>query len=409
MQKLLDSGLIEICKVVNDLYSDDIDIISLNFETLKKISNLKAGREIILKKNIIPNLMKNIKATAHNGNSKAVIAGFTVLDNLLKSDEGKEVIKENKAFDNISEILACFENDEKVLKMGAKLFSKISKPEDMINEIYKLEELNQKNDMTDCKLFFNLVKELEKSLILVSNYMLVDDICKNLCSPDKVALLQQLFDKVSNIDLSNKSADYVKNFILMNKYFMIIFNRLFTKMPYLIDNTEFVSAINNSYNKNYKAYKSVSGTNGTITDTTNNNSPLTKAFKEFYSSFAEIFDKISKERPNVEVTNCILHSLVESNKDLLLDEKCNLASSKIFNNAINISDPETTRYIDSLFDYMLKIVETSEIPKTLANVLSTVCWIANSSSEKRYRILPIVLSFMNSKPKMRLPVKFIII
>jgi hypothetical protein len=131
-----------------------------------------------------------------------------------------------------------------------------------------------------------------------------------------------------------------------------------------------------------------------------------KVFKEYESSFVEIFDKTSKDKPNVDTTNFILKSLEEKNKELLLDEKCNLASSKIFKIAENINDAETIQHLDNLFDYMLKIVETSEAPKTLANVLSTLCWSVSSSKEKRNKILPIILNFMNNKPKLRLPVIF---
>jgi hypothetical protein len=153
VQKLLDSGLIETVKLVNDLYIDDLEILLMNFETMKKISNLKMGREIILKKNLVPNLLKNIKVSARQKNAKAVIAGFTVLDNLLRSEEGKEILKQNNAIENISSILDFFEIDDKVLKMGAKIYSKICKPADMINEIEKLEDIYFKDDFSDCKFF----------------------------------------------------------------------------------------------------------------------------------------------------------------------------------------------------------------------------------------------------------------
>ena len=38
IQKLIDSGLIETVKLINDLYFDDFEAISLNFDTLRKIS-----------------------------------------------------------------------------------------------------------------------------------------------------------------------------------------------------------------------------------------------------------------------------------------------------------------------------------------------------------------------------------
>jgi hypothetical protein len=152
IQKLLDSGIIETVKLINDLYVDDLEVLLMNFETMKKISNLKMGREIILKKNLIPNLIKNIKTAARHKNAKACIAGFSVIDNLLRNEEAKEVVRQTNSIENISEILDYFENEERVLKMGAKIYSKICKPEDMINEINKLEQLYNKKDYSDCKI-----------------------------------------------------------------------------------------------------------------------------------------------------------------------------------------------------------------------------------------------------------------
>ena len=39
VQRLIDSGVIETCKLVNDIYIDDSEIITTNFETMKKISS----------------------------------------------------------------------------------------------------------------------------------------------------------------------------------------------------------------------------------------------------------------------------------------------------------------------------------------------------------------------------------
>jgi hypothetical protein len=37
--RLIESGIIETVKLVNDIYNDDLDIINTNFETMKKISS----------------------------------------------------------------------------------------------------------------------------------------------------------------------------------------------------------------------------------------------------------------------------------------------------------------------------------------------------------------------------------
>ena len=40
VQRLIDSGVIETCKLINDIYIDDPEIITTNFETMKKISSI---------------------------------------------------------------------------------------------------------------------------------------------------------------------------------------------------------------------------------------------------------------------------------------------------------------------------------------------------------------------------------
>lgn len=143
VQKLIESGLIETVKLVNDLYNEDLDVIATNFDTMKKISNLKIGREFLVKKNLSINLVKNIKLASLQKNAKAVSAGLQVIDNLTKSDEGIEDLKKIDILKYVSEALDNFENDSNVLKMGAKIYSKICTLEDMKKEI---ENLKAKQD-----------------------------------------------------------------------------------------------------------------------------------------------------------------------------------------------------------------------------------------------------------------------
>ena len=97
---LIESGLIETVKLINDLYFDNFEAISVNFNTLKKITNLKIGREILMKKNLIPNILKNIKLAANHKSSEVIITGLQILDNLSRSDEGKTTLRNENAINN---------------------------------------------------------------------------------------------------------------------------------------------------------------------------------------------------------------------------------------------------------------------------------------------------------------------
>ena len=94
---------------------------------MKKVSNQKNGRDFLIKKNLVPSVLTNIKKCSDHENPQAVLNGFSVLDNLSREEAGKEAIKEANAMEILSDVLNNFDNDERVLKMGAKIYSKISK------------------------------------------------------------------------------------------------------------------------------------------------------------------------------------------------------------------------------------------------------------------------------------------
>ena len=170
IDKLLESGLIESIKLVNDLYSNDINIINTNFDTMKKITNLKKGRDYLINKNLIPNILKNIQNCSDKENSNSVINGLYVLDNLSRNDNGKNAIKNENSMLILSKVLDNFYNDEKIIKKGAKIINRISNENDMKNEIEKI--INYKEKIkSECN--FNNLEELKESLTVISNLMLI--------------------------------------------------------------------------------------------------------------------------------------------------------------------------------------------------------------------------------------------
>ena len=46
--------------VINDIYFDDVNVINMNFETMKKVSNLKSGRTELINKDVIPNILRRL-------------------------------------------------------------------------------------------------------------------------------------------------------------------------------------------------------------------------------------------------------------------------------------------------------------------------------------------------------------
>ena len=101
-------------------------MVEQNFEIMKKISSLKIGRETLIKKNLIPNIIKNTELAALLKNTKGTLIGLNIIDNITRAEGGKEALKKNDIVKHLSSILDNFDNNDQVLKMGAKIYSKMS-------------------------------------------------------------------------------------------------------------------------------------------------------------------------------------------------------------------------------------------------------------------------------------------
>ena len=254
--------------------------------------DLKSGREFILQKNLVPNLLKNINMSAQQDNIKAVIAGLIVLDNLSRVDEGKESLKKNNAIHEIAFISDLLDKHEKVLQMCGKVLSKISKPEDMIRELKYLESIYTLHDYSDCTFYNNLVKPIGKSLKLISMFMLVEDIGKLLNLTENIDLLTNLFEDINNIDLSDKPTDYFKNYLKLNKDFMVVFNKMCKNNPNLHKNEKLMKAVDFAVIKNFEALKNVIK----VDDETDETKHFINIYSDFFSSFGEVYSNLYADK-----------------------------------------------------------------------------------------------------------------
>ena len=112
--------------------------------------DLNNGRQFLISRNLIPNLLKNINIASVANHIKATYSGLTILDNLSKVDEGKLALKQNNAVVEIGKILEISDYDENVVEMGSKIFSKICTTEDLLKELQKIEIINLKQDYSEC-------------------------------------------------------------------------------------------------------------------------------------------------------------------------------------------------------------------------------------------------------------------
>ena len=329
----------------------------MNFEIMKKISNLKIGREILMKKNLIPNILKNIVIAASFKNCKGVLIGLNIVDNITRIEGGKEALKDSDVIKHLSSVLDFFENNDEVLKMGAKIYSKIAKPEDILREIEKLINYDKDED------FFDL-NELKKTLILISNFILVEDISKTLCQEENLEIIKNLFIKISNIDLKDKSKEYIKTYVLLNKYFMVIFHRIFNLIPEFFENEEIEKNINKSILNNWNAITYIRQNNDNLEELISFNT----AFSEFFSSFSDFFVKnYHQKEPEENLINSILDFFM-NDKIFINDEKANSSACIIIKIANRIKNNHNIKKkIFNLFDFLISTVRLSDDNETLTN------------------------------------------
>lgn len=415
-------------------------MIEQNFEIMKKISAIKVGRETIIKKNLIPNIIKNTELAAALKNTKGTLIGLNIIDNITRSEEGKEALKKADIVYHLSNILDNFLNNDQVLKMGAKIYSKIAKPEDLLKELEKLKKFIEKDDFSD-------LNELKKVLVLVSNFILVDEIAKTLCLPENIKIIKDLFNITSNLNLEGKSDEYLKTYLLLNKYFMQVFSRIHNNIPEFFKEEEIENNINKSLLKNFETISK-------IREKLERENPqdldsFINAFSSFFSSFADFFEiNYADKDPNEEVLLTILDVFLKD-KIFMNDEKANNSACKIIKvaNRIKHKYPKVKAKILELFDFLCSTVKFSDDCDTLEYALDILNDIFTEGLNKnniqelfcqngvikydnlfknkkegitndniienckkyfdmRDKLLQIIIDFMKKKPKYRKPVIF---
>ena len=364
---------------------------------------------MIIKKNIIPNLVKNIQISASQKDSKAVTAGLSILDNISRTEEGKESINKSNAFKNISDVLDNFGTNDQILKMGSKIYSKISKPDDMYCEISNLKAFKEKGDFQDLKAF-------EKSLVLTSNFILVDENCAILSQTENIELLQNLFEQINSLNISEMPMEYIKKCLLLNKYFMIVFNRILLGFPESIErNPTLLDSITNSIIKCWEWTENIIKSSSENVDVINS---FNDVFKEYFCSFVNMFDKSIQLKgiteSNLNTIKFIVTKLKNGKKLFELDEKANHSASLILLIADKLHDKDIQTLLPDLFDYLKHLINTSSNPVTLYNSLEVMLTIVemagpitindlnmNGDASHKGLIIPVIMNFMNTKPGFR--------
>ena len=187
INKLLDAGIAETIKLVNDMYPDDISIIRFNLDTMKKVSNQKNGRDFLIKRGIVPSILTTIKRCAKIPDANAVSNGLIVVDNLCRNDEGKKEVKEADAPLILCDVLETFSESPRIINKSAKIFTKIMYKSDLERLLENLRTNSEKLENQEDKK--EIIDEIKDDSALVSNLMLVDELCKIVCQPNNFDLI----------------------------------------------------------------------------------------------------------------------------------------------------------------------------------------------------------------------------
>ena len=332
---LLEAGLADTFNLDEE---QDIDMITLNLDTLRKISNQKVGRDFLITKNFVEKIIKNIKACAKKKSIDSVLCGLAVLDNLCRNDEGKKAIKEAGGIDCLSEVLDLLGYDDYILKMCSKIYSKIATVDDMKAQIELLKQYYEKIKSSGID-SVNL-QEVNKCLVLVSNFMLVDELGKQLQNKENFKIIEGLFDEIQKADLNEKDANFLNIYVLMNKYFMQIFYRLFSLQTDVYnkkteagkEEENLIKTIQNSIRKNWESVKKLS------------NQELMEVFCAYFSSYGEIINQNYKVmKDNQELDEELSNVLVFINNNILNEGQTNfkkddINSHKIASTFLKIAD-----------------------------------------------------------------------
>ena len=127
---------------------------------------------------------------------------------------------------------------------------------------------------------------------MISNFILVEDINKVINSPENQELLAKVYEDVNAIDVSSKPLDYFRNFLKLNKDFMITFNRMHSNNPNLYKNEKLVNEANNAIDKNFDCLQKLVN----LQNLNEENQDYPKIFNEFFASYADVFSDSCKDK-----------------------------------------------------------------------------------------------------------------
>ena len=413
---LLESGLVDTFNLEGE---ENLEMITLNLDTLKRISNQKIGRDFLITKNFVDKIIKNLKICIQKNSIDSVLCGLAVLDNLSRNDEGKKAIKDSGGVDCLSEVLDSMGYDDYILKMCSKIYGKTAIVDDMKEQIEILKTFYEKIKAEGID-GVNL-QDVNKCLVLISNFMLVDELGKQLQNLENFKILEGTFEELQKANLEGKDIEILKLYVLINKYFMQIFYRLFSLQINVYDKKtqagkeeeNLINTIQNSIKKTWEISQKIT------------EKDLVEIFYGYFSSYGEIIiQKYKVIKENQELDEELSNILCFINNNILKEghrflKKEDINSHRIASTILKISDElgihneketkknELVQSLSVCLTYLESLFTESDDDEILCNSLEVIYDLLNSSKDIFDKTIETIIfkicDFMNKKMDHRYP------
>ena len=413
---LLESGLVDTFNLEGE---ENLEMITLNLDTLKRISNQKIGRDFLITKNFVDKIIKNLKICIQKNSIDSVLCGLAVLDNLSRNDEGKKAIKDSGGIDCLSEVLDSMGYDDYILKMCSKVYGKTAIVDDMKEQIEILKTFYEKIKAEGID-GVNL-QDVNKCLVLISNFMLVDELGKQLQNLENFKILEGTFEELQKANLEGKDIEILKLYVLINKYFMQIFYRLFSLQINVYDKKtqagkeeeNLINTIQNSIKKTWEISQKIT------------EKDLVEIFYGYFSSYGEIIiQKYKVIKENQELDEELSNILCFINNNILKEghrflKKEDINSHRIASTILKISDElgihneketkknELVQSLSVCLTYLESLFTESDDDEILCNSLEVIYDLLNSSKDIFDKTIETIIfkicDFMNKKMDHRYP------
>ena len=135
---LMESEMIDTIKFLIEFNFNKIHITNLLNKIIAKITNHKKGRDLLINDEFVKKIRGNIEKNIKEQNQEPIIDELIILDNILKNDNGKIIIKKSNIYKNLSEGLSVFFDNERITSLINKINIKLISIEDIKEKIDKI-------------------------------------------------------------------------------------------------------------------------------------------------------------------------------------------------------------------------------------------------------------------------------